>query len=113
MVRKRAILYFLLMGFPVGLGAGATSWIHLPVLIRQAEEQAPVSAVGEPVDTPTSLLSGEEPETPLPLPDLAKIHPLVVGAFCLLFCMGVLIAAEPVAVDAAKGERQGDLDLKA
>jgi hypothetical protein len=92
MLKKRVVLYFLIMGFPIGLGAGAPSWFKLPQLApavsTSVESLVPIeeSHAGESVhcDAQTNL------------PDFGAIHPLVVGAFTLLFCSGVLLAADPI-----------------
>jgi hypothetical protein len=91
MLKKRAIVYFLIMGFPIGLGAGAPSWLKLPQLAPAISTPRESFPSQESVRVQESIDNG--PGTHFP--DFGVIHPLVVGSFTLLFCYGVLLAADP------------------
>ncbi len=96
MLKKRAVIYFVVIAFPMGLGAGASTWlklpmIHLPALTAVVSQEAD-SQMAEPATSTVALSSGQESE--IQLPDFGAMHPLVVGAFSLLFCTGILLAAD-------------------
>lgn len=92
MIKKRAIPYFLLMAFPMGIGAGAANWISLPRIplpqvFSSATEESPVQEVVP--------IQGHMAANPFnSLPDFSAVHPLIVGALSLLICTGVLLAAD-------------------
>jgi hypothetical protein len=93
MIKKRAILYFLVMAFPMGLGAGASTWLKLPRL--------PLPNIGmvsrDAVDPPAELVAttpSSDAESVSRFPDFSAMHPLVVGSFSLLLCCGILLAAD-------------------
>ena len=90
MLKKRAVLYFLIMGFPIGLGAGAPAWLKIPQLAPASSTQVEtvVPAEDAPIDY-SRHVHGQ-----INLPDFSAIHPLVVGTFTLLFCCGLLLAAD-------------------
>ena len=90
MLRKRAVLYFLIMGFPIGLGAAAPSWLTLPRLLpaTTALISAADTNIEESIELPIDSAQRWD------FPDFGAIHPLVVGSFTLLFCTGVLLAAD-------------------
>lgn len=99
MIKKRVVPYFLLMAFPMGLGAGAASWIKLPRLPQPEfafeEKNAEAISPVEPVSTFSSDdITSSEADWSLNLPDFSKVHPLVVGSFSLLLCAGILLAAD-------------------
>lgn len=99
-LRKRVILYFLLLGFPMGLGAGAVSWLEIPEipllrsfpLLTPSEEGLPEEL---PEDEPYLFASAFDQQESSWTLDFSQMHPLTVAAFSLLFCTGVLLAAEP------------------
>lgn len=94
MFKKRVVLYFVIMAFPMGLGAGAANWLQLPriPLPRFSIGNAPHNEVTpEPLNaTPFT----ESPSWIAHLPDFSAMHPLVVGSFSLLLCSGILLAAD-------------------
>ncbi len=99
MIKKRVVPYFLLMAFPMGLGAGAASWIKLPRLPLPEfvfeEKNADAISPEEPVPTlSTNPSTSSEADSSLNLPDFSAVHPLVVGSFSLLLCAGILLAAD-------------------
>jgi hypothetical protein len=81
------------MAFPMGLGAGAASWLKLPQLplpkLAMPDAPAQVEAI-EPVSPPAS----DETNGMVNFPDFSAMHPLVVGSFSLLLCSGILLAAD-------------------
>lgn len=99
MIKKRVVLYFLIMAFPMGLGAGAANWIKLPRLplpeFSVEEKVADAISPVEPLSTvSTTFPASSESDWSLTLPDFSAVHPLVVGAFSLLLCTGILLAAD-------------------
>lgn len=94
MIKKRVIPYFLLMAFPMGLGAGAASWLKLPKL--PLPEVIAAWKITDEKSTPEieAAPAENEPEWSHRVPDFAAMHPLVVGAFSLLLCTGILLAAD-------------------
>lgn len=99
MIKKRVVPYFLIMAFPMGLGAGAASWIKLPRLplpeFHVEEKVTEAISPVEPVSTlSTTFTTSNESDGSLTLPDFSAVHPLVVGAFSLLLCTGILLAAD-------------------
>jgi hypothetical protein len=97
MIKKRALIYFLIMGFPIGLGAGASTMFELPklplpqlnlvVFHPNETEQAP------PARNTNDLIVNET-KASFASPNFGAIHPLVVGVFTLLACTGILLAAD-------------------
>lgn len=101
MLRKRAAIYFLVIAFPMGLGAGASTWlkispIKLPALTivppTQNEAEEPQQKKSPRTSTAADLSAEHEEE--IRLPDFGVMHPLVVGSFSLLLCTGILLAAD-------------------
>jgi hypothetical protein len=91
MLKKRAILYFLVIAFPMGLGAGASTWLSLPIInLSIVKPEASLDSVAD--NSSPEITIETEPKTHFP--DFGAIHPLVVGTFTLLFCAGILIAAD-------------------
>jgi len=90
MLKKRAVLYFLIMGFPIGLGAGAPAWLKIPQLAPAKSTQ--IETILRAEDAPVDLSWHDHRQ--INLPDFSAIHPLVVGTFTLLSCCGVLLAAD-------------------
>lgn len=91
MLKKRAILYFLIMGFPIGLGVGIPSWVRIP---RVFTTNAASVAAYENDASVALTTAAVERVPPSRLPDFGAIHPIVVGSFTLLFCTGVLLSAD-------------------
>jgi hypothetical protein len=97
MIKKRALIYFLIMGFPIGLGAGASTMLELPQLpmpklnlaalnLSVAEQSTPDRAPNDPIVNET--------KASFALTNFGAIHPVVVGVFTLLACTGILLAAD-------------------
>jgi hypothetical protein len=96
MLKKRAFIYFVVIAFPMGLGAGASTWLKLPKIhlpdSRTVVSEEVVMQKAEPVTTMCEPSAREATE--IRLPDFGAMHPLVVGLFSLLLCSGILLAAD-------------------
>lgn len=105
MIKKRAILYFAVIGFPMGIGAGATSWLELPELPKRLgvfdsprtnlDEAQAAPAEVEREDSRVGEIGGVDAYSPsLELADFGRVHPILVGTFTILMAAGLVIVTD-------------------